>query len=192
MKKVIFSIALIGLSFSPLLSYAQSELGRDRSIKNTSEARSIGFTNTMMPVATGLGSVLLFEDPTVQRVGSALAMYGLIVGPSSANFYAQDYARGMIGILARIGAGLVLKDATNEIFGNEVSDALGWDNKDVSLSDTNILIGAGIFAGSMVYNIIAAKNSVESYNNSKGFSVEADTEIQQGKVIPMLGGKVRF
>lgn len=192
MKKLLFFIVLAGWCFSPMLSNAQSELGRDRNIKNTSEARSIGFTNTMMPVVTGLGSVWLFDNPTVQKVGSALAMYGLVSGPASANFYAQDYARGMIGILARVGAGLVLKDATNEIFGSDVSNALGWDKKDVALSDTNIMISAGVFVGSAIYNIIGAKGSVENYNSNKGFNMAVSPAVHEGEVVPMLGGEVRF
>lgn len=192
MKKFLFCIAILVIGLAPNLSYAQSELGRDRNIKNVSEARGLAFTNTMMPVVTGLGSVWLFEDPTIHKIGSALAMYGLVVGPSTANFHAEDYTRGMIGILARLGAGLVLKDATREVFGPDVSDALGWDKKEVSLSDTNMLIGAGVFVGSAVYNVIAAKRSVDNYNSNRGYNMAVAPMVHQGKLVPAVSGRINF
>lgn len=185
---VIFAFGLI-----PVLSYAQSELGRGGSLmKNTSEARGIAVSNTLMPVLTGLGTVWLFNNNTAQQVGSALAVYGLTVGPSTGNFHAEDYIRGSLGMATRIGAGFVLKNTTREIFGNDVADALGWDDKEVSLTDTDILIAGGIFVGSMVYNIISAKASVERYNRRKGYSIQMNPNIQDGRFMPTVSARINF
>lgn len=194
MKRIpVIFFALFVFGLTPVLSYAQAELGRGRqSMKTTSEARGIAFSNTVLPVLTGLGSVWLFEGNTVRKVGSALAMYGLTVGPSTGNFHAEDYVRGSLGIITRVGAGLVLKNTTREIFGSDVADAMGWDNKEVSLSDTDVLIAGGVFVGSMVYNIISAKASVERYNSQNGYSIQMNPNIQDGRFMPTVSARINF
>lgn len=192
-KDLTTCLVLVLFALTPVLGFAQAEMGRsNQGMKTTSEARGIAVSNTVLPVLTGLGSVWLFEGKTARKVGSALAMYGLVVGPSTGNFHAVDYVRGALGISARIGAGLVLKNATREVFGSDVANAMGWDNKEVSISDTDILIAGGIFLGSIVYNIISTKASVERYNTQRGYNIQMNPNIQDGRFTPTISARINF
>ena len=172
---------------------AQPEIGRSRYTKNVSEARNRALTGTLIPLATGVAATKLFKSKSMQTVGATLAVYGLVMGPSTGNFYAEDYMRGTLGALARAGVGYyMLLDATREIMGKQVSESLGWDDKDVELTDTNVLIGAGVFLGSMVYNVISARKSVNEYNNSRGYSMNIGGENIGGKAVPVLTARVNF
>jgi hypothetical protein len=114
-----------------------------------------------------------------------------MIGPSFGNFYAKDYLRGMLGVAARVGGGLLMRDATREIFGDDVADAVGWDDEDVSLTDTKILVGGGIVLGSAIYNIISSKASVNRFNRKKGYIVLLP-DVRDGKIIPMLSASLHF
>lgn len=172
---------------------AQPELGRSRYLKNVSEARNRALTNTFLPIVTGITAAKIFENNTVQTLGSALAIYGLVMGPSSGNFYAEDYLRGGLGVAARAGIGyFMLLDATRELMGKEVAKSMTWDNEDVKLTDTKILIGTGVFVGTIVYNIITSKASVNEFNRSKGYQVELTGEQVGKNVYPVLSARVRF
>lgn len=179
-----------------LHSSAQSnisvQVGGDE-LKSASKARTIALTNTLSPVGVGLGSVALFENNTIQTVGAALAVYGLVVGPSTGNFYAEDYKRGAFGMLVR-GTGLFLMvDATREIFGNEFADALKIDDQKVSLTDTKILIGEVLVLGSIAYNILSTQASVEEYNNRNArFGLRIDSRQINDQLAPVLTATYRF
>lgn len=162
-------------------------------MKSVSEARNRALTNTVLPLVSGLSAVKLFRDNRVQTVGATLAIYGLVMGPSGGNFYAEDYLRGGLGVVARAGIGyFLLLDATRELMGKDVAESMTWDNKDVELTDTRVLIGATAFLGTMVYNVLSSKASVNEFNNSKGYTVQLSGEKVGEEVFPVLSAKVSF
>lgn len=189
----VFLFLFLAINFQ---SQGQSEVSVNTAadeIKTTSKARSIAFTNTLSPIALGLGTVTWSENNTIETAGAVLAVYGLIMGPSTGNFYAEDYQRGTIGMAARTVGAYLMADATREIFGNDFADALTIDDKKVSLTDTKVLIGGVLVLGSMVYNILSTQASVEEYNNSRSrFSVRFNPDIINNKVAPMLTAQIRL
>lgn len=192
-RSIFFAVALLFLTL-PVYVQGQPELGRQVEAKNVSQARSLAATNTLMPLAVGVGTVALIENGTLQTAGAALAVYGLSVGPSTANLYANDYARGMLGILARAGGAYLMQDATSEIFGRRFADALNVDNKEVSLTDTKILIGEILIIGSIVYNFVSAKQSVDQYNAARGARIRVSVEPFGGPfspgITPVIKGRI--
>jgi len=197
MKKQLLSIGLVlALFIIPLQSWAQDNVSTikigEGNIKTTSKARSIGYSNTLTPIAVGLGTIKLFDNSTLDKIGAGFTVYGLLVGPSTANFYGSDYKRGVLGLLVRGVGGYLMVDASREIFGNNFANALGVDNKKVSLGDTRIWLGGTLVLGSMVYNILSAKASIREYNNRSQISVRLDSERINNKVSPMLTAKIRF
>ena len=172
---------------------AQPELGRSRYLKSVSEARNRALTNTILPMITGITAANVIKNNTVQTLGSALAIYGLVLGPSGGNFYAEDYLRGGLGVAARAGIGyFMLLDATRELMGKEVAESLTWDKKDVELTDTKVLIGTGVLLGTVVYNIISSKASVNEFNRSKGYQVELSGEQVGRELYPVISAKFSF
>ena len=162
-------------------------------MKTVSEARSLSATNTLMPIGVGIASVALINNNSVQTVGAAMVVYGIIMGPSSGNFYAVDYPRGSIGAAARLIGGYLMKNATSEIFGHRFANSLQFDDKNVSLTDTKILLGEGLVVGSMIYNFITAKKSVEEYNKGKKrFSLNVSPSSVGKKVAPLLTARFNF
>ncbi len=198
MKKQLLSIGfLLALFISPFQSHAQDDntttvrLG-EGDIKSASKARSIGYSNTLTPMGVGMGAINLFENNTVEKIGAGFTVYGLLVGPSTANFYGDDYKRGMLGMLVRGVGGYLMVDASREIFGDDFADALGVDNKKVSLTDTKILIGETLILGSIVYNILSAKASIREFNNRSKVSVRLDSKSINHKVTPMLTARIQL
>lgn len=190
--KTVLPFLVIFLSMQ-MVSLAQPELGRSRYLKSVSEARNRALTGTVLPVATGVLATKVFKSETVQTIGASLAVYGLIMGPSTGNFYAEDYLRGSLGAAVRLGVGYyLLRDATRELMGKQVSESLGWDNKDVEITDTRFLIGAGVFLGSMVYNVLSSKASVKEFNRSKGYALRLSGEEIEGKAIPVITASLNF
>ncbi|GAA5520970.1 hypothetical protein LQ318_04460 [Aliifodinibius salicampi] len=162
-------------------------------IKSVSQARNIAVTNTVIPLAVGIGTVAIFENPTVQTVGAALTVYGLATGPSTGNFYAEDYGRGFAGLALR-GTGMVLmKNATSEILGSRFADAFPVDNKEVKLTDTKILIGGALIIGSTIYNIMSVGKSVEKYQEQRNsFALGVSSANIMDETIPLLATRIRF
>jgi len=186
-----FFIGSATLTFGQGVSINQSMGGEN--LKSVSKARSIALTNTALSISSGIGMVSLFENNTVQTIGGILGVYGVIVGPSTGNFYANDYPRGFAGAGARAIGAFLMADATSEIFGREFADALGVDDKDVSLTDTKILIGEVLVLGGFVYNIISLNKSVEEFNNSKGgITVNVKPTMVNDKIAPVLSASLRF
>jgi len=166
---------------------------RNEHTKTVSEARTLAFTNTFMPMAVGMGSVALFNNKTVQSIGAVMTVYGIIMGPSTGNFYANDYARGGLGMVTRLVGAYLMKNATSEIFGQRFSNSLNIDNKKVKLGDTKILIGAGLVVGTAIYNFISASKSVKEFNKSKKrFSLNVTPSVVGKKVSPLLTARVTF
>lgn len=163
-------------------------------VKSVSKARSIALTNTLSPMGLGIGSVVFFENNTFETAGAALAVYGLVVGPSTGNFYAEDYQRGALGMAVRTAGVFLMADATREIFGNDFANALTVDDKEVSLLDTKILIGEVLVLGSIIYNVVSTQASVNKYNTSRArFSLQLQpADLIGDKVAPVLTAKVRL
>jgi hypothetical protein len=201
MKKRFLLISIITFVLcNPFQLLAQNQLSFnnnqqllvDDDLKSVSQARGIAFTNTLLPMATGIAAVALFDNNTVQTIGAISTVYGLVMGPSTSNFYADDYGRGMAGLAVRAVGVYLMADATQEIFGSEFSNALGVDDKEVSLTDTKILIGEVLVLGSALYNIISAKASVEEYNEGKGVTVRVSTANINDRRVPLLTASVHF
>ena len=189
-------LLLTGFFLVAETGYSQAELGGSRNqLKNVSQARNIALNNTVTPILLGLAANYVLNNDTFEKAGAYLIVYGILAGPSGGNFYAEDYLRGSLGVLARAGAGyFFLQDATREVLGKDVSKSLGWDKKSVSIEDTEVLIGAGIMLGSMIYNVISAKASVEKHNRELGYNVRLNPNIrqQQGRYVPMISATIHF
>lgn len=194
-NQIFFSGFLIFLMLISFQSHAQSEIAVNQSegTKNASKARTIALSNTVLSVATGLAAVSLFDNHTIEKSGAILGAYGVIVAPSTGNFYASDSPRGVIGIGARAVGSYLMIDATSEIFGRDFADALGVDDEDVSLTDTKILIGEALILGSIIYNVLSTKRSVAEYNaGNRNFNVNLSSAVIDGKVNPTLRASIRF
>jgi hypothetical protein len=188
MEKKLLSLVLLSALIA-LSSQSQAQTVRvgSQGSKSVSKARSLALTNTAISVGVGVGSVALFESDFLRTSGAVLAVYGLTVGPSTGNFYAGDYARGMMGVGLRAAGAFLMADATSEIFGQKFANTLMVDEKPVSISDTKILIGGILMLGSIAYNVITAKKSVERYNRgNQPFSMNVTPAIVNDKVTPVL------
>lgn len=162
-------------------------------LKSVAKARSVALTNTALSIGTGIGMVALFENNTVQKIGGFLGVYGIVLGPSTGNFYANDYPRGFAGAGVRAIGAFLMVDATSEIFGREFADALGVDDQDVSLTDTKMLIGEALIVGGIIYSIISAKKSVQEFNNSQGrFAINLKPAVINNNVAPMVSANISF
>lgn len=194
-KPLIFFVFLSLLLSLSIQTQAQStvsvNVGGDES-KSASQARSIALTNTVSSIGVGVATVAMFENNTIETAGAALGVYGLIMGPSTGNFYAKDYKRGMIGMAARTVGAYLMVDATREIFGNDFADALTVDDREVSLTDTKILIGEALVLGSLLYNIFSTNASVEQYNQGRGYSIRFDANSVHDTVAPVLTAQIRL
>jgi hypothetical protein len=191
-----FGLLLFFLGFS-ISSYGQNvsinrPIGGDNA-KSVSQARSIALTNTALSVGAGIGAVALSDNSTIETAGAILGVYGIVIGPSTGHFYAEDYPRGVIGMGARAIGAVLMVDATSEIFGRDFADALGVDDKDVSLTDTKVLIGEVLVLGSIVYNLISIKASVEEFNSGQNqFGLNVTPTVVNDKVAPVLTASFNF
>ncbi|MDZ7715521.1 MAG: hypothetical protein U5J95_04845 [Balneolaceae bacterium] len=197
MKKTSGRLLLLAVFlFAAQTGYSQAEIGQTkRQLKDVSQARSIAFNNTVTPILLGFAANYLLDNNTFETAGAYLVIYGIVAGPSGGNFYAEDYLRGGLGVLARMGTGyFLMTDATREILGKDVSRSLDWDDKKVSIEDPEVLIGAGVILGTMVYNYISAKASVNEHNSALGYNVRLNPNIrqEQGRFVPMISATINF
>lgn len=194
-KTILFFCLLFGITFS---ADAQSEVSINRPFgndqrKTVSKARSISLTNTALSIGAGVTTVALFDNNTIQKAGAYLALYGVVAGASTGNFYAEDYPRGVIGMGARAVGTLLMVDATREVFGQRFANTLDVDNEEVSLTDTKMLIGEGLILAGFIYNIISLNASVEEYNSGgRNFSVNITPAVVNDEVAPVLTASLRF
>lgn len=184
------AIPILLLFLISVSAYAQGP-GFRGAQKSEGEALRLAVTNTLMPIAVGIGAAHLFDGGVLEKSG-VLAIYGIVVGPSTGNFYASDYARGGIGMLARLGGAYLMKDAAREVLGDEVIDPLGFDEEEAELGDAKVLIGSGLILVSTVYNIITAPKSVREYNAAFGYGVKVQALKGTGTSVPMLTVSYRF
>lgn len=162
-------------------------------LKSISKARRIAVTNTALAVGTGLGAVALFDNSTIQKTGALLTAYGILVGPSTGNFYANDYPRGFAGLAVRTAGAYLMIDASRELFGNTFADELGVDSKEVSLSDTKMIIGGALVLGSTIYNILSTTQSAVEYNQGQPrFAINVRSTMIKEKIAPLLTANIRF
>jgi hypothetical protein len=194
-KTILFFCLLFGITFS---ADAQSEVSINRPFgndqrKTVSKARSISLTNTALSIGAGVTTVALFDNNTIQKAGAYLALYGVVAGASTGNFYAEDYPRGVIGMGARAVGTLLMVDATREVFGQRFANTLDVDNEEVSLTDTKMLIGEGLILAGFIYNIISLSASVKEYNSGgRNFSINITPAIVNDEVAPVLTASLRF
>ncbi len=195
MQKPVLLFCLLFILSAPVL--AQSEVNINRPYgdqeKTVSKARNIALTNTVVPIGVGITAVALFDNNTIQKTGAYLALYGIVAGASTGNFYAEDYPRGVIGMGARAAGTILMMNATSEVFGQRFSNALNVDDKSVSLTDTKMLIGEGLILAGFIYNIISLNASVEEYNSGgRNFSVNITPAVVNDEVTPVLTASLRF
>ncbi len=195
MQKPVLLFCLLFVLSAPV--FAQSEVSINRPYgdqeKTVSKARNIALTNTVVPIGAGITAVALFDNNTIQKTGAYLALYGIVAGASTGNFYAEDYPRGVIGMGARAAGTIVMMNATREVFGQRFSNALNVDDKSVSLTDTKMLIGEGLILAGFIYNIISLNASVEEYNSGgRNFSVNITPAVVNDEVAPVLTASLRF
>ena len=195
MQKPVLLFCLLFVLSAPV--FAQSEVSINRPYgdqeKTVSKARNIALTNTVVPIGAGITAVALFDNNTIQKTGAYLALYGIVAGASTGNFYAEDYPRGVIGMGARAAGSILMVNATREVFGQRFSNALNVDDKSVSLTDTKMLIGEGLILAGFIYNIISLNASVEEYNSGgRNFSVNITPAVVYDEVAPVLTASLRF
>jgi len=188
------SVLMLFLFFSANTLLAQPETGltTPRNARDEDQALRLSLINTVFPVALGYGAVALFDNSTVQKTGAALAVYGLVIGPSTGNFYANDYLRGGMGALARFGGALLLQDATEELLGSRFSTVLNVDDREVSLDETGIIVGGALMVGGLAFNYITAPLSAREYNRSIGYAMRMEHLPGTGRSAPVLSARIRF
>lgn len=164
---------------------------RQQPQKSKREALKKALQGTVYPIALGYATTRIFKSNTLRVTGASLAIYGAIIGPSLGNYYAEDYTRGAVGMVSRALAAWMLKDATKELMGANAADALGWDSKKVSFTDTKILIGSVLMAGSAAYNVITTGVSVSEYNEQRGLVLEMES-LPDGSVAPVLTARIKL
>lgn len=188
------SILVILLVASQSLVYSQGSLQiQSQSRKSEEEALKKAVVNTVIPIGVGYGVTRVFDNKTIRTLGASLSIYGMVLGPSYGNFYSGDFVRGLVGVAARVGAGVMLKDATREVLGDPAADALGWDDKKVSFSETRIWGGTLLMAGSALYNILSARKSARKFNN-KLLQLGADIKQLEGTGLsaPVVSARFNF
>lgn len=199
MKSSIWTAAFLLLIIAPTVTIAQPEVGGfsgGGNMRSEAEAVNQALINTVVPLGMGVGAVKLFESNTLKTFGASLAVYGMVVGPSTGNFYANDYLRGGLGALTRLGAAFLLQDATSEVFGSDFAEALNVDNGNnntpVAIEDTEIIVGGALMVGTIAYNIISAQASVREYNRQMGYSVRMESLRGTGQSVPVLTAQISF
>lgn len=188
------SLLVILLVISQSVGYSQGNLQfQSQSRKSEDEALKKAVVNTVIPIGLGYGVTRVFDGKTLRTLGASLSIYGMVLGPSYGNFYSGDFIRGIAGVAARVGAGIMLKDATREVLGDPAADALGWDDKKVSFSETRIWGGTLLMAGSALYNILSARKSARKFNN-KLLQLGADIEHLGGTGLeaPVVSARFNF
>lgn len=195
MKQILLLPVLFLAIYTPLSAQnmvnIQAQSGGDQ-LKNVSQGRSIALTNTVMAMATGVAAVSLFSNNTIETTGAALTVYGIVMGPSTGNFYAEDYSRGLVGAAGRAAGAFLMADATREVFGHSFADALQIDDQEVSLTDTKMLIGGSLVVASAVYNLLSIKQSVNNYNARWGLSMNVASAGFSHTLTPMLTARYNF
>lgn len=199
MKKYLISCGFLFLfSIWSLPVFAQNEVRinrpySDQNTKTVAQARSIALTNTALSIGAGIASVAFIDNNTVQKAGAFLTVYGIVLAPSTGNFYVEDYPRGVIGMGARAVGTYLMVDATREVFGDTFANTFDVDTKKVSLTDTKMLVGEGLILAGLIYNLISLKSSVQEYNsNSQNFTLNVNSAVIDDNITPVLTASFNF
>ena len=197
MKKRLLVFVFLSLLISlPLQLVGQDNVNinvGENGLKSVSKARSIALSNTALAIGTGVATVAIFNNNTIETTGALLGVYGIWMGPSTGNFYANDYPRGMIGMAARVAGSFLMIDATKEIFGNQFANTLKVDDRKVSFSDTKTLIGGALILAGTAYNILSLRASVDEYNQSMGqFGMNMNSVQINGNIAPVLTARINL
>lgn len=191
MKKSLSVIALLLAACSPVAAQ-HFQAQNQEAPKSVLRGRSIALTNTILSIATGMAAVSFFDNKTLQTGGAVLTTYGLVMGPSTGNFYGDDYRRGLLGAAGRAAGLYLLADATREVLGDPFADVLGVDDTEVTLTDTKVLTGGILVISSTLYNVISVSQSVWEYEEERTVSMGMNTAVIENKVTPMITAHFHF
>ena len=175
-----FTVTALGQGITPPFLKSGSLYGLDAmpssdslaiSPRSSKKAVTKALLNTVLPTAaafTLLSQVNIFDDSDsfLLITGGLLGFYGLIIGPSTGNLYANDLPRGLGGIAFR---GLM-------VFGTR--------------DGNNDMLSRLLFVGSIVYNIASAPASVNMYNRKNHLSVTPTLDLKTAS--PLLAIKYNF
>ena len=193
---VIILLPILALITVPLQLHGQGNVNinvGDRGVKSVSKARSIALSNTALAIGAGAATVATFENNTIETIGVILGIYGIVMGPSTGNFYANDQPRGVIGMGIRTAGSFLVIDATREVFGDQFANTLKVDDQKVSVTDTKILRGGTLLLAGTVYNILSVKSSVEEYNQQKGrLGMKMNSVEINNKIAPVLTAQINL
>ncbi len=126
--------------------------------KNEAIAYGLAIGSTYLPGLIGVAISKNSDARPIQTIGIALALSGVVVGPSTGQIYASSYKEGLLGIAAR-GLGLSLMVANGSHF---ISS--GGHHK-FNGSDALGLSGSFLFFGGFFYSLIDTHFAGHRYNN---------------------------
>ncbi len=155
--------------------------------------------HTLAPVASAFVISRLTEGNTIEAPVAALLGYGLMVGPSMGNLYAEDWSRGINGFVFRgLGVGAVILAGS---LGDDVIDYTpigGYDRHDwhdpLTESEFVRLVGTAIYIGGVLYNFLTLNRSVDEYSHDlkKGVRIEVSPSYDIKTGTPLLSTHIRF
>lgn len=206
---LLFCISIPGTSIGQFVDKSrkiitQNELGidslniADEDRKDSMVATKRALLNTFVPIGAGVLLARGFDQNLVETAGVLLIGYGLIYGPSQGNLYAEDSARGMVGIGIRAGSIAVatfVSLSTPAAFVGDVAEG-EINEKKYNSASAAILVSGLAFTGSMVYNLLTADKSAREYNKQHSGDVEVTLKTENlrytQKAAPALTVKWHF
>lgn len=176
----------------------QYDFAQAKNVEGKEPATALGTALAATILPTGLG--LLFrqvggDNQAIRTTGNILGTYGLTAGPSMGNLYADDFLRGGLGILSRLGGSAMISYGLNEDLTRFFTNPYNLDKKK---DDHDTLLGAGLvlFAGSAIYNIITSGASARAYNDRfsvrRGVEVETSPGLDPVNNRPVIRGRIHF
>ncbi|KPJ59579.1 MAG: hypothetical protein AMJ46_10725 [Latescibacteria bacterium DG_63] len=170
--KTLLPLLVCGLLLAPLTSEAGQlsprEAGGGDSIppsrthgegnptKDPEKALHSALVHTMVPIGLGgyLGATTESGPLGIIAIG-----YGMVVGPSAGNFYAEDYFRGTLGVGIRLVCWTIVADA----IGRQMSHKTGTRRRNYTSAPVT-LAALGLAVGSTAWNIATAPDSARKFN----------------------------
>lgn len=205
MKIFIASLALgIVISFAAS-DTASGQLDRSRisplqpaqfELKSEKTALHRSLWHTLSPLASGfLIGGILGEDAVVPA--ASLFTYGLMIGPSTGNIYANDWKRGFNGFLFRalgIGAMIMSKTYSGEHLDGGARPNSYGSGSSLQATDVVLVAGIAIFSGGILYNFVTTDQSVREYNKRvrQGIGVRLAPSIDRKTGTTLLTARITF
>ncbi|MDX1637378.1 MAG: hypothetical protein R3281_05385 [Balneolaceae bacterium] len=154
-----------GIRYQTVTINPYTERDPQNQFKSTKKAFTRAALHTLVPVALGYPLFNFTDQVSVSTAGGLMMAYGILLGPSMGNFYADDDERGQLGLNIRAGSAgflaacslFLVPDMFAGIFGSE-------DSIDYSGIKTVTYITGGVVAGSIVFNLATIPHSVNEYN----------------------------